>query len=128
MSQVRYGQKGYDGVAMSKRARTAYIMGEKPLSKIRREDADALTALINTYAPEYTPAKALTVAQAKDIFKRWGESSYHHTGKYANVTSFYHPSAIFDYYGHPEDFEEELTEENISIFNIRMKKWSQEQA
>lgn len=123
MSKIKYGQKGYVGFSMSKRATYAYDAGEKPLSKFTAADKDALNELIARYAPE-SGLVVKTVPQLKAILRKWGESSYHHTGKYANKTEFYHFCALFDLYD-ADEWEEDITDESLRIFNIRMKAATQ---
>lgn len=127
MSNVRFSQKGYDGFSMSNRARAAYDQGEKPISKILSADASALTALCHQYAPGVIAAP-LTVKETRDIMRRWGASSWHHTSSRANATEFYHVAALFDCegQGHLEDWEDVLNDERVARFVSRIGRWAQE--
>ena len=118
MSKVQYNQKGYVGTSMSVRAARAYEAGEKPLSKFTAADKNALNELIQKYAPE-TELVIQNVQQLKKIMRKWGATSYHHTGKYAATTEFYHPCGLFGL-SDPDQWEDGVTEENIRIFTIRM--------
>lgn len=119
MSKVSYNQKGYLGSSMSVRASRAYEAGEKSLSKFTAADKDELNRIIAAYAPE-SGLEVKTVKQLKTIMKKWGETSYHHTGKYADTTSFYHLCGLFDI-SNPDEWENEITEDNRAGFEIRMK-------
>lgn len=120
MGKVRYGQKGYIGSSMSVRADAAYAVGEKPISKITAADKDYANEILARYAPDVPPLKNL--AQYKELLKKWGETSWHHTGKYAKETSFYHICGLFELYN-PDEWEEDLTEENLKFFRARMNAW-----
>lgn len=119
MSKISHGQKGYVGSSMSVRATWAYEAGEKSLSKFTAADKDELNRIIGIYAPE-SGLEVKTVKQLRVILKKWGETSYHHTGSYANTTSFYHLCGLFDI-ANPDEWENEVTSENQAGFQIRMK-------
>lgn len=108
MGKVRYGQKGYIGSSMSVRADAAYAVGEKPISKITAADKDYANEILARYAPDVPPLKNL--------------AHWHHTGKYAKETSFYHICGLFELYN-PDEWEEDLTEENLKFFRARMNAW-----
>lgn len=81
--------KGYHGYSMSKRAASAYINGEKPLSRWTKK---AIIAAINEW--EETNNRLMTVDVSKmtrdDLIDRYIRySSWHHTSKMINVTEFY---------------------------------------
>ncbi len=118
MGKVQYNQKGYVGTSMSVRATRAYEAGEKPLSKFTAADKNALNELIQKYAPE-TGLVIQNVPQLKTIMRKWGSVSHHHAGKYAATTEFYHLCGLFDL-SNPDQWEDDVTDENIRIFTIRM--------
>lgn len=81
--------KGYHGYSMSKRAASAYINGEKPLSRWTKK---AIIAAISEW--EESNNRLMTVAVNKmtrdDLIERYIRySSWHHTSKMINVTEFY---------------------------------------
>lgn len=81
--------KGYHGYSMSKRAASAYINGEKPLSRWTKK---AIIAAISDW--EGTNSRLMTVDVNKmtrdDLIERYIRySSWHHTSKMINVTEFY---------------------------------------
>ena len=89
MGKVRYNQPGYDGQSMSTRARAAYAGGEMPKSRWTKV---AMLEAIKDYCEEfgivYDPTRVrYTKGELFDMFFEW--KSWHHTGKYANVTDFY---------------------------------------
>lgn len=81
--------KGYHGYSMSKRAASAYINGEKPLSRWTKK---AIIDAISEW--EETNSRLMTVDVNKmtrdDLIDRYIRySSWHHTSKMINVTEFY---------------------------------------
>lgn len=118
MPKMKYNKKGYVGISMSKRATYAYDRGEKPLSKFTAADKTALNELIERYAPE-SGLVVQTVPQLKTIMRKWGSVSYHHTGKYANKTDFYHLCGLFDLFD-ADEWEEDITDEAVQVFQARM--------
>ncbi len=74
---------GYDGYSMSKRATSAYLDGEMPISKWNKKAI--LEAISELTDAEYFGK--LTVSELKSLFLNC--SSWHHTSKYANATDFY---------------------------------------
>jgi len=89
MGKVRYNQAGYVGCSMSERAVMAYAMGEKPKSKwTKRAMLDAIEDYCEEFGIPYDGS--LSKMTKASIFERFFEwKSWHHTGKYANVTDFY---------------------------------------
>lgn len=86
--------KGYHGYSMSKRAASAYINGEKPLSRWTKK---VIIASISEW--EETNNRLMTVDVNKmtrdDLIERYIRySSWHHTSKMINVTGFYQLSDI----------------------------------
>lgn len=80
---------GYSGWSMSKNAVAAYDSGEKPKSKWTKK---TMLAAIADYCEEYDLALDLDVSKLTkaELFERFFEwSSWHHTGKFCNVTDFY---------------------------------------
>ena len=78
---------GYCGYSMSNNAVSAYRCGEMPLSKWLKSDLiDAIEDVIEDKA-DIAKFKKLTVKQLKEYFLY--ESSWHHTSKMYNKTSFY---------------------------------------
>lgn len=78
---------GYCGYSMSNNAVSAYRCGEKPLSKWLKADLiDSIEDVIENKA-DISKFKKLTVKQLKEYFLY--ESSWHHTSKMYNETSFY---------------------------------------
>lgn len=89
MGKVRYNQAGYVGCSMSERAVMAYESGEMPKSKWTKR---AMLTAIEDYCDEFSiPYDGrLSSLKKAEIFERFFEwKSWHHTGKYANVTDFY---------------------------------------
>ena len=89
MGRVRYNQSGYVGCSMSERAAYAYENGEKPKSKWTKkamlEEIEAYCRLFDMpYEGQFSKMKKDEIFRE---FFRW--TSWHHTGKYANVTDFY---------------------------------------
>lgn len=84
---VNYNQKGYVGQSMSVRARIAYESGEMPLSKWTKKVI--ISALEESEYPQsmIDKAKKLTLKELKE--QALEETSCHHTGKFAQMTSFY---------------------------------------
>lgn len=81
--------KGYHGYSMSKRAASAYINGEKPLSRWTKK---AIIAAINEW--EESTNRLMTVDVSRmtrdDLIERYIRySSWHHTSKMINATEFY---------------------------------------
>lgn len=78
---------GYCGCSMSNNAVSAYRCGEKPLSKWLKTDLiDSIEDVLENKA-DISKFKKLTVKQLKEYFLY--ESSWHHTSKMYNETSFY---------------------------------------
>jgi hypothetical protein len=83
---VGYNQKGYVGKSMSVRAKQAYDGGEMPKSKWSKN------AMLDALSEEFGEEESLG-------FKRFSkeqlfagimkQTSWHHTGKFANATNFY---------------------------------------
>lgn len=89
MGRVVYNQTGYVGCSMSERAALAYEDGEMPKSRWTKS---AMLAAIADYCDMFGLAYDGSAAKlTKDaLFERFFEwKSWHHTGKYANVTDFY---------------------------------------
>ena len=102
MARVSYGQSGYVGCSMSKRAQEAYEQGEMPKSKwTKAAMLDAIAGVLwfdDVLTDDNIAAfKKLKKDELFDKFFEW--SSWHHTGKYANVTDFYDvdETAILDF-------------------------------
>ena len=81
--------KGYHGYSMSKRAASAYINGEKPLSRWTKK---AIIDAISEW--EEINDRLMTVDVTKmtrdELIERYIRySSWHHTSKMINVTEFY---------------------------------------
>lgn len=78
---------GYCGFSMSNNAVDVYRCGEMPLSKWLKTDLiNAIEDVIEDKA-DIAKFKKLTVKQLKEYFLY--ESSWHHTSKMYNETSFY---------------------------------------
>ena len=97
MARVMYGQSGYVGCSMSARAQEAYERGEMPKSKWTKAamlDAIAGDLLDDEYINVF---KQFKKDELFDRFFEW--SSWHHTGKFANVTDFYDvdETAVLDF-------------------------------
>lgn len=92
MSRVSYNQSGYCGCSMSVNAARANADGEMPKSKWTKA---AMLAALNEWLEEegltlndgITPPEKLTKSALFDEY--FYNSSWHHTGKYANITEFY---------------------------------------
>lgn len=83
---------GYSGYSMSNRAVEAYENGEKPLSKWTKEELlNEIEEYFNVnpdmQSPNYDLLKRVNVSRLRGQCLTY--SSYHHTGKYCNVTDFY---------------------------------------
>lgn len=90
--QNRYGEGGYDGNSMSNRARAAYDLGEKPMSKWTK---DEIIEAVEDYLDETEAETAISVDEIKAL-PAWllrqeflTYRSWHHTGAFYNATSFY---------------------------------------
>ncbi|WP_459540362.1 MuF-C-terminal domain-containing protein [Negativicoccus succinicivorans] len=90
--QNRYGDGGYDGKSMSNRARAAYELGEKPMSKWTK---DEIIKAVEDYLDEEEPETAISIDEIKTL-PAWllrqeflTCRSWHHTGAFYNVTDFY---------------------------------------
>lgn len=90
--QNRYGDGGYDGKSMSNRARAAYELGEKPMSKWTK---DEIIEAVEDYLYEEEPETAISIDEIKAL-PAWllrqeflTCRSWHHTGALYNVTDFY---------------------------------------
>lgn len=89
MGRVTYNQPGYVGCAMSERAVRAYEDGEMPKSKWTKA---AMLAAIADYCDMFGLAYDGSASNytKETLFAKFFEwKSWHHTGKYANVTDFY---------------------------------------
>lgn len=102
MARISYGQSGYVGCSMSKRAQEAYEQGEKPKGKwTKTAMLDAIAGILwfdDVLTDDNMAAfKKLKKDELFNQFFIW--SSWHHTGKYANVTDFYDvdETAILDF-------------------------------
>lgn len=85
-SKVTYNQAGYSGQSMSVRARNAYNSGEMPKSKWTK------TEILNSLSDMFgeIPASGFKQFSKDTLFTGVCRYlSWHHTGKYANETSFY---------------------------------------
>ena len=91
---VNYNQKGYVGQSMSARAKTAYNSGEMPLYKWSKKAI--ITFLEENDYPlvQIEKAKKLSLKELREQALK--ETSWHHTGKFANKTSFYSLVAVED--------------------------------
>ena len=90
--QNRYGDGGYDGKSMSNRARAAYELGEKPMSKWTK---DEIIKAVDNYLYDEEPETAISIDEIKAL-PAWllrqeflTCRSWHHTGALYNVTDFY---------------------------------------
>lgn len=90
--QNRYGDGGYDGQSMSNRARAAYDLGEKPMSKWTK---DEIIEAVLDYLDETKAETAISVDEIKAL-PAWllrqeflTYRSWHHTGALYNTTDFY---------------------------------------
>lgn len=90
--QNRYGDGGYDGNSMSNRARAAYDLGEKPMSKWTK---DEIIEAVEDYLYEEEPETAISIDEIKAL-PAWllrqeflTYRSWHHTGAFYNATDFY---------------------------------------
>lgn len=90
--QNRYGDGGYDGQSMSNRARAAYELGEKPMSKWTK---DEIIKAVENYLYDEEPETAISIDEIKAL-PAWllrqeflTCRSWHHTGALYNVTDFY---------------------------------------
>lgn len=102
MARVVYGQSGYVGCSMSARAQEAYERGEMPKSKwTKAAMLDAIAGALwfnDLLDDDYMDIfKRLKKDELFDKFFEW--SSWHHTGKFANVTDFYDvdETAVLDF-------------------------------
>lgn len=87
--------KGYHCYSMSKRAASAYINGEKPLSRWTKK---AIIAAINDWEENNNRLMTVNVDQMTrdDLIERYiMYSSWHHTSKMINATAFYQLSDTF---------------------------------
>ena len=109
MGKVRYGQHGYVGSSMSARAVEAYANGEMPKSKWTKA---AMLYAIDNQLNEFEDDQKITSDEREELFNAINamkkeemfnifmeNSSWHHTGKFANATDFYRVSEDL------EDFE-----------------------
>ena len=89
MGRVTYNQKGYVGCAMSENAVSAYMGGEKPKSKWTK--AAMLEEIEDwCWSNDVEMDEGIRKLKKDEIFGRFFErTSWHHTGKFANVTDFY---------------------------------------
>lgn len=90
--QNRYGEGGYDGNSMSNRARAAYDLGEKPMSKWTK---DEIIEAVLDYLDETEAETAISIDEIKAL-PAWllrqeflTYRSWHHTGALYNTTDFY---------------------------------------
>lgn len=97
---------GYAGRSMSNRAVSAYMGGEKPYSVWTKADIIEAVCDIN----EDVDISALTLAEMKETFLTY--SSWHHTGRYYQRTSFYALN---------EDRAEKMTQDDVDSI-IRSRK------
>ena len=89
MGKVKYNQPGYAGCSMSLRARAAYMSGEMPKSKWTKQAMlDAIIAYCEEFGIEFD-RRRMRYDKATLFVKFFEWKSWHHTGKYANVTDFY---------------------------------------
>ena len=89
MSKVTYNQNGYCGQSMSIRARAAYADGEMPASKWTKI---TMVQALRDWCDDADRVFDESVAKMRkaDIFADlFYNSSWHHTGKFANCTDFY---------------------------------------
>lgn len=83
---IEYGQSGYLGFSMSLRAREAYDQGEMPWSKWTKMTLlEAIAEVFGDSVSEKAKKVPLEALKASML----EQSSWHHTGKYANKTYFY---------------------------------------
>ena len=89
MSRVMYNQPGYSGCSMSTRAVIAYESGERPKSKWTKQAMlEAIERCCHENGVEFDQRRySMVKADMLETFFEW--TSWHHTGKYANVTDFY---------------------------------------
>lgn len=116
MSKVTYNQTGYHGSSMSIRARRAYESGEKPISKFRKSDVLLLEEVINDLLP-YKIKLKMTVKELKSLLEWWGYSSWHHTGKFANITYFYSIESCLTFKSY-DNLEEEDWGESTEDYDL----------
>jgi len=89
MGKVKYNQPGYSGCSMSLRAREAYMSGEMPKSKWTKQAMlDAIKDCCKEFGIEFDRTR-MRYDKATLFAKFFEWKSWHHTGKYANVTDFY---------------------------------------
>lgn len=98
---------GYSGWSMSNNAVIAYEMGEKPKSKWTKA---AMIEEVKDYCLDNDIAYSVNFEKLKkeDMFRKFFEwSSWHHTGKYCNVTDFYaiNEEAIDEYFSDAQSLE-----------------------
>jgi len=89
MGRVMYNQNGYCGCSMSTRAVIAYESGERPKSRWTKQAMlEAIERCCHDEGIAYDATKfRFTKAELFNRFFEW--TSWHHTGKYANVTDFF---------------------------------------
>lgn len=101
MAKVKYNQPGYVGCSMSVNAMQAYENGEMPKSRWTKATMlGAIADYCDMFGMPYDGSAAkLTRDELFERFFVW--TSWHHTGKYANVTDFYglDEEAVVDYFG-----------------------------
>lgn len=94
--KVDYNQKGYVGNKMSQRAVEAYENNEKPLSKWSKEDI--IDEIISFLEENINDSNNCFILNNVDALKKLTkqelsyyltQTSWHHTGKYAQTTYFY---------------------------------------
>lgn len=85
-----FGNSGYVGQSMSKRAASAYEDGRKPLSKFNSED------LLEVNSRLTGKERIKSVKELKLVLEKTSGHEWHHTGSYYNKTNFYDVEDIFD--------------------------------
>lgn len=89
---VTYNQKGYVGQSMSVRASAAYDNGEMPKSKWTKQ---AILGALEYMFGEQEASGFRSFSKDKLFDAIMINSSWHHTGKFANATNFYSPDRIY---------------------------------
>lgn len=91
--------RGYVGQSMSVRAVEAYESGELPISKVTK--GACVACLKRTLEAgkiddkTFDKLKKVSLQAFKDVIELEYESSYHHTGKYFQVTYFYQIPSVW---------------------------------
>ena len=119
---------GYVGSRMSERAVEAYERGERPMSRWKKDDIlDAIEEAVEneelSLRCDYEKLKKAPEKVLRDVCTSW-----HHTGKFYNVTEFYSLNMYVIAKLTDEDLEKDIEEHREEQKEKRKKKPKEEKA